>query len=398
MKCIACGEENVQNARFCAFCGAKLSEGTPPPAAQEPTAAAPAADEEPVEQPAADPAPADQTARPLSDNPYQPPRSPVIPAAAPAAEAEAAHEPPSPRRIIQHAPQRVFLFDDEADEDSEKRSRQEKERAQKRVRVSGRSVYDEEDEFEEYDEYEEDEEDIYDEEDAPSGGRIFVRIFSVLTVLILIIGLCSFMYGTSIGKRLLASFRMSSSAEDYLLLADWQLAQGSLTDASASYYNAFKLDMENYELSLAVGTGFEKAGDDMRAEQLYAYLIEEYPQADEPYDRLMSLLIGQGRMSEYESLLLYRAERQPGYTPPSVTEPVTPNSSHTGGAYSAPLQLRLEAGGAPIYYTLDGSLPSASSTLYSGPITLEKGIYTIRAISMLNGKVSAEWSASFVVK
>ena len=392
MKCIACGEENVQNARFCAFCGAKLSEEPASPAAQE--------------VPPADSAvsPVDETARPLTENPYQPPRAPVIltPSAAAAEppaetknnEAEPPREHPLPRQIIKPAPKRVFLFDEEEEDEGERRRIEE--HAQKRVKVAGRPMY--EDEFEEYDEYDEDEEDIYDEEGMTSGGRIFVRIFSLLTVLILAAALVSFAYGTSVGRRLRASFGLSSNADDYLLLADWQLAQGNASDASDSYYNAFKLEQDDYELSLLVGDGFERSDDDTRAEALYVLLIQAYPQADEPYDRLMALLIRQGRTAEYESLLLTRAERQPGYLPPSVTEPITPTASHSAGAYAAPLYLTLDAGGAPIYYTLDGTTPSASSIRYGGAIVLEQtGVYTIRAVSIAGDLVSTEWSASFVI-
>ncbi len=322
MKCIACGEENVQNARFCAFCGAKLSEGTPSPVTEE--APAPTEPAESIQQTAN--TAADQTARPLSENPYQPPRPFIIPSASapasaptPASEEEESHEAAAPRQIIKPAPKRMFLFDEEEEEEAERPA------VRKRVQVGGRDVYaDDEDEFEEYDEYDDDEEDIYDEEGTVSAGQIFVRVFSVLTVLILIAALLSFAYGTSIGRRLRASFGMSGSAADYVLLADWQLSQGNAADASASYYNAFKLDTDNYDLSLTVGTGFENSGDTLRAEQLYSFMITEYPQADEPYDRLMALLIRQGRTAEYESLLQYRAERQPGFTPPLSSESAAP--------------------------------------------------------------------------
>ena len=386
MKCIACEKENVQNARFCAFCGAKLPDEAPATPPEEPTAAHTVR----------------QTARPLSDNPYQPPRSPVIHSARPVetakpAEAvpekaeEPARESSGPRQIIKPAPKRVFLFDEEQEEEDARR--------EKEARAAKRREADEFDEFDEFeDDYDEDEDDdIYDEEDEPSGGRIFVRICSVLTVLILIAGVIAFMYGTTIGSRLRASVGMSSKAEDYILLADWQLQQNSLSDASESYYNAFKLRQDDYELALTVGTGFEKCGDETRAEQLYTYLITTYPQADEPYDRLMALLNRQGRTEQYEAMLTYRAEHQPGYTPPTTPAPAAPTASHAGGAYEGSIQLTLEAGGAEIRYTLDGTAPTAESFLYTGPITLTTGTYNLRAVAIENGQISPEWTGSFIV-
>lgn len=381
MKCSACGKENMPDSRFCAFCGEKL--------AQE----APAAQEAAV-QPEPAPAVPRQTARPLAANPYQPVKPilsqfarPAEPAAEKPAKEEAQQEEQpqqssGPRQLIKPAPKRVFLFDEEKEEEEQK--------------LKFRKP--EPDEFADFEYDDEDgEDDIYDDEDAPSGGRIFVRIFSVLTVLILIVGVVSFLYGTTVGRRLLASAGMSSNAEDYLILADWQMAQNNLPDASDSYYNAFKLDQDNYELALTVGTGFEKAGDDLRAEQLYSLLITSYPQADEPYDRLMALLNRQGRISEYERMLAYRAEHQPGYVPPTLPAPSVPTASHESGSYIGTIMLTLEAGGAEIRYTLDGTAPGAESLLYTGPITLSTGTHNLRAVAIQGGQISGEWTASFVI-
>lgn len=404
MKCIACGKENVQDARFCAFCGAGIPAQTP------------VSEETPQpEIPAAR-----QTARPLSDNPYQRHRAPVIPSAQPAAaeseaSPEAVHESPSPRRLITPSPKRVFLFEEEEDE----QRRAEAKEAAKKVKLSRpQAEDDEEDEelagaededfsglddpedFDEFDEFEyddsEEDDDPY-EEDVPSAGRIFVRIFSVLTVLVLIAGVIAFMYGTAVGRRLRASMGMSGKAGDYLILADWQLQQNSLASASDSYYNAFKLAQDDFELALTVGKGFENCGDDTRAEQMYTYLITAYPQADEPYDRLMAILNKQGRIEQYESLLTYREEHQPGYVPPALPAPETPIASHQSGAYVGSIQLTLTASGAEIRYTLDGTAPTAGSLLYTGPVMLTKGTHNVRAVAVQGGEISAEWTGSFVI-
>ncbi len=446
----------MPTARFCAYCGVKLSGDVVPPA------------------PAETAEKTDATARPLSDNPYQPHRAVVKPiltastaenptvretaaaseenvkpseavnseTASAAAEEPAAGygippeeplpvDPPfyssvQPQRApvlskesaepaansesvtrvrIKSSPKRVFMFSDEEEED---------------IRPHGKnlrsSLYADEDDDEDYiDEYDgirefeenhefEDDEDDYgeyeDEDDEPTAGHIFVRVFSVLTVLLLIVGLFAFAYGTSVGRRLRASMGMSSSAEDYLLLADWQLAQHTLSDASDSYYNAFKLDTDNYELALAVGTGFENASDDARAEALYSYLITHNPQKDEPYDRLMALLNRQGRTSEYEALLGYRAAQQPDYQPPvsQVSQILrTPIGSHESGAYAGSLTLTLDAGGAEIRYTIDGTAPTAQSLLYTGAINLSRGSHTVRAVAVVNGIISAEWVGNFFI-
>ncbi len=488
MKCTACGENNVLGARFCAFCGIKLSDEAAPPAS-----AAPVREAAPVETPVyMSSSAARATARPLIDNPYQPQRVPVVsripvkpiietiaeeearastikethasavneasadssgitptepidpaenrpagieeeaacdvkrpfdptpetasaeeprPQRAPVLNREAAAEEPASesnpggtRVHIKSSPKRVFVFADEDEADilprgkSAKSSRYDEDEDEDDYieEYDGIREFDENEEFDDIDdEYEEDE-----DEDEPSAGHIFVRVFSVLTVLMLVAGLLAFTYGTSIGRRLLASAGMSSSAEDYMLLADWQLQQRNLSDASDSYYNAFKLDQTNYQLALTVGTGFENAGDDARAESLYSYLITVYPLENEPYDRLMALLNQQQRTIEYEALLVYRAEHQPGYEPPVSQINLilqTPTASSESGAYAAPFTLTLSAGGAEIRYTIDGTIPTAHSKLYTGEIRLDRGSHIVRAVAVVNGMISAEWKGEFFI-
>ena len=56
-------------------------------------------------------------------------------------------------------------------------------------------------------------------------------------------------------------------------------------------------------------------------------------------------------------------------TPESAA--ATPVISETGAAVSAPLVSIVDSTpGATIYYTLDGSIPTASSTAYGGPFSI----------------------------
>lgn len=350
-----------------------------------------------------------------SSAPVQPPyRAPILrgesrmPDKAPAQNTESeaeAENVPTPRVRIPAANKRVFVFSDEKESDILPRSKILKNRLYDEEDEDEEDYIDEYDgirEFDDYNEFDDDEDDYEDDEEdeEPTAGRIFVRVFSVLTVLLLIAGLVAFAYGTTVGRRLRASMGLSSEASDYILLADWQLAQHTYADASASYYNAFKLDPDNYELAMTVGAGFENAQDDKRAESLYVYLIENNPQKDAAYDRLMALLNQQGRTADYEVILKYRSAQQPGYQPPvsQVSQILqTPTASHASGAYAASLTLTLNAGGAEIRYTLDGTVPTAQSRLYTGAIVLGRGSYTIRAVAVVNGIISAEWVGEFFI-
>lgn len=73
-----------------------------------------------------------------------------------------------------------------------------------------------------------------------------------------------------------------------------------------------------------------------------------------------------------------------------------PNISHGSGLFSAPINVELtspEVGS--IYYTLDGSVPNASSTLYTGPFTISTtSVLKVRAFA--TGKASVVVGASYV--
>lgn len=78
--------------------------------------------------------------------------------------------------------------------------------------------------------------------------------------------------------------------------------------------------------------------------------------------------------------------------------PSAPTFSRPAGSYAAPLSLSLASstGGATIRYTLDGSTPSATSTAYTGALTLNASA-TVKAIAVLNGQSSTVSSADYVV-
>jgi hypothetical protein len=75
----------------------------------------------------------------------------------------------------------------------------------------------------------------------------------------------------------------------------------------------------------------------------------------------------------------------PGSTAPSVETPEAPAFSIPSGFYAPgqPLEISHPDAETSIYYTLDGSLPTTSSYLYSGPILLEAPAHTPESISLI---------------
>ena len=69
----------------------------------------------------------------------------------------------------------------------------------------------------------------------------------------------------------------------------------------------------------------------------------------------------------------------------------TPFFSVAGGYQTAPVSLEMSTTtpNAEIHYTQDGSTPTASSTLYSGPVTIS-GSQTVRAIAIASGMLESD--------
>jgi len=374
MKCSACGEENVRNARFCAYCGARLpapaSEGEPPRADEA---------EAPSES---------HTAQPISENPYQPRRMPTI-------YADGASHNPAPSvsresaRTASRVP-RVFLFDEEKEEEARREREAARRMAQRQAAED--PFFDEEDE--------EDDDDYEDEEDSGRGRRIFAVVISLVTVLILVIGAFAFLFYTPTGSRMRAYYGLAAGADDYVYLAEWQLKNGNEAEAAVSFYNAFLLNRDDYAFALQIAQSFERCEAYERAEQMYMYLIEQYPLESDPYDYLMALLVREGKTEVYEALIVYRAEHQPGYVMPSAPQPAVaaPSASPAGGSYTGSVHISLAAEeGAAIYFTVDGSEPTEESRLYTGPVILYSGSYTLRAIAVTEDAVSEVFEAAYTV-
>ena len=215
MKCTACGENNVDRAKFCAFCGAKLEEQRHMPTLQAPV------EESKAEE-------RSEYARPLGDNPIQPARRamPHISAGGEASSRATAtpHFTPmqssAPVQAVPVPPAekapKVFLFDEEIEEEEEKRKDEEERRRREEFRKA-HSKPDDELFYDEDDlEYGED----FEDED-PKGGRVFIKIISVLTALALVAAVVGVLFATPLGGRLRAQWGISNNYEDYLALAQY---------------------------------------------------------------------------------------------------------------------------------------------------------------------------------
>lgn len=85
------------------------------------------------------------------------------------------------------------------------------------------------------------------------------------------------------------------------------------------------------------------------------------------------------------------------------TTVAAPKASPQAGSVTSGTQITLtcSTSGATIYYTLDGSDPTTSSTQYTGPITIEGGAgttVTLKAVAVLDNVSSAVHTISYTIK
>jgi hypothetical protein len=94
---------------------------------------------------------------------------------------------------------------------------------------------------------------------------------------------------------------------------------------------------------------------------------------------------GTGGESSSQKILSWTFTSQSG----SVTQ--TPTFSPAAGTYMAAQQVTLSdaTAGAIIYYTIDGSVPTTSSTVYSSPISVDSGSVTINALAQATGMTAS---------
>lgn len=196
----------------------------------------------------------------------------------------------------------------------------------------------------------------------------FVRIaVAVLTVLILIpfaISGYSAAYQTDKVEKLMEEGRYAEANKTLNKLLDSHKGDATLLCLQADCLIALSEKEEALALlsnQMAIGTD---SSDDL--ERLYEKAIQIY-ESDGDYASINRLLTNCTDESIRTLFQHYMA--------------LPPNYSYEGGSYDEVIHLRLQANTTGhIYYTLDGSTPTANSNVYTSPITLESGHYQVNAV------------------
>ena len=137
------------------------------------------------------------------------------------------------------------------------------------------------------------------------------------------------------------------------------------------------------QLYLKKAEYMQKAGDNDQALSIAMRVVknthEGQQEFDEAWERIVSICIEEEEFGKLATLLEGSGVEsvKSKYYNYLVYDPVFRDPP---GTYEESLALYIESQGeGAVFYTLDGTEPTEKSNLYSGPITLRPGIYTIKA-------------------
>lgn len=157
--------------------------------------------------------------------------------------------------------------------------------------------------------------------------------------------------------------------------------------AIASYQQALEIDPKNVEANLGLAEAYDSNQMPGYAEAVYQAMLDRDDTQTDAYVKLAELYMRLDRLEEARELLDTAADKvedEEITVLRTITRPEPPSVSHEEGAYEERIRVELTPAEAThtIYYTLDGTEPTAESPVYTEPLILRNGETTIRAIAM----------------
>lgn len=247
------------------------------------------------------------------------------------------------------------------------------------------------------DEYQQEHHDFQDENERPDlfgvlwnfflknrVARIILAMAIILTIAILLI--------LSLQKDVPETF------DDYYKQALAYAETSNYSDAITAMEKALILDPNQAEAHLILGDYYLESGDASSALLIYESLMKNNIVSEEAMIRIAEYYISMESYEELNDFLLTCENEnvQNTYQSYMAMEPIF---SLNAGTYNEVSPLKITANSAGIiYYTLDGSEPNEGSNIYTAPIMLEFGTYTVKAFFINeNGIKSATTTAQYII-
>lgn len=170
------------------------------------------------------------------------------------------------------------------------------------------------------------------------------------------------------------------SGNQYLSELDYE-------QAIASYRQALDIDEKNREANLGLAEAYDGNNMPLYAEAVYSNMLEDDDTQADIYEKLSDLYIRQDKLDEARELIdtaVEKVEDEAITELRYITRPEPPAVNVEGGKYSERFRLELYPSGEhqTIYYTLDGTVPTAESAVYSSPLILPNGVTSLKAMVM----------------
>lgn len=133
----------------------------------------------------------------------------------------------------------------------------------------------------------------------------------------------------------------------------------------------------------------EAEGDVSSAILVLQPVIKKYPDSSAAYQMLLRLLCNEGRIEELKKLL-EACESEEVWNACSEYIAAEPSASLQSGTYTSRQTVELLADGETIYYTMDGTVPTENSLIYSGPLSLLEGTTELKAMAVNKKGISSQ--------
>lgn len=152
--------------------------------------------------------------------------------------------------------------------------------------------------------------------------------------------------------------------------------------------DALNLEPENEAANLLLARSMEKLGDTKSAVLILRPFIQNKTAGAATYKEFVELLTNEGDTEEVRTILKDASKEIQDACRDYICE--APVSNPAPGTYTSVQALELKADCSRIYYTLDGSVPTMESTLYTGPITLGEGTTEVKAFGVNDKNIESD--------